>query len=156
MENLADGEHQPLSIETVRVLLEEQEKALKGHFEAALEEANRKIDKLNREVRELKDANEKVVNLPQTVRDLELIVEYTQKDRERVQQALNKQATAATDTLEQPVGKIKEQVLYLENQSRRYNLRIDGVAGSPNEDWDTTERKLQAALIEKLNLDREK
>ena len=55
------------------------------------------MDKFNREVRELQDANKKFTNLPQTGRDLELSVEYTQKDMEHVQQALNEQTTVDTD-----------------------------------------------------------
>ncbi|CAH3183335.1 unnamed protein product [Porites lobata] len=38
---------------------------------------------------------------------------------------------------------------YLENQSRRNNIRIDGILEEENESWDTTEEK----VTEKLNLE---
>ena len=40
---------------------------------------------------------------------------------------------------------------YLENQSRRNNIRIDGILGEENESWDTTEEKVKQVLAEKLN-----
>ena len=42
---------------------------------------------------------------------------------------------------------------YLENQSRRNNIRIDGIVEEEeNESWDTTAEKVKQALTEKLNL----
>ena len=42
---------------------------------------------------------------------------------------------------------------YLENQSRRNNIRIDGILEEENESWDTTEEKVKQVLAEKLNLE---
>ena len=41
---------------------------------------------------------------------------------------------------------------YLENQSRRTNIRIDGILEEENESWDTTEEKVKQFLAEKLSL----
>ena len=41
---------------------------------------------------------------------------------------------------------------YLENQSRRNNIRIDGIPEEPNETWEDTESKAKVALESKLNL----
>ena len=140
-----------LTIETVKRMLKEQEETMKRHFEIALARANDKIEELTKEVTELKKANNKLTDLPKIIGDLEISDEYTQKDMERIQQSINEQASV--EVIEQDIKEIKEQVLYLENQSRRCNIRVDGIPESLNEDWDTAERKLQAALIQKLNLD---
>ena len=48
---------------------------------------------------------------------------------------------------------LKEQVCYLENQSRRNNVRIDGIPESSDEaDWNITEEKVKKQLVERLNL----
>lgn len=41
---------------------------------------------------------------------------------------------------------------YLENQSRRNNIRIDGISEEENESWDTTAEKVKHVLTEKLGL----
>ena len=41
---------------------------------------------------------------------------------------------------------------YLENQSRRNNIRIDGIPEEPDETWEDTESKAKVALESKLNL----
>ena len=41
----------------------------------------------------------------------------------------------------------------MENQSRRSNIRIDGILEEENESWDTTEEKVKQVLAEKLNLE---
>ena len=40
---------------------------------------------------------------------------------------------------------------YLEKQSRRNNIRIDGILEEENESSDTTEEKVKQVLAEKLN-----
>ena len=41
---------------------------------------------------------------------------------------------------------------YLENQSRRNNIRIDGLSEEENESWETTAEKVKHVLREKLDL----
>ena len=41
---------------------------------------------------------------------------------------------------------------YLENQSRRNNIRIDGIPEEPDETWEDPESKAKVALESKLNL----
>ena len=47
--------------------------------------------------------------------------------------------------------KHKEKLEYLENQSRRKNIRVDGIL-EEDESWPNTEAKVKEALHEKLNL----
>ena len=46
----------------------------------------------------------------------------------------------------------EEQMEYLENQSRRNNVRIDGISEEDNEIWETTEAKVREVLKDELNL----
>ena len=46
----------------------------------------------------------------------------------------------------------EEQMEYLENQSRRNNVRIDGISEEDNETWETTEAKVREVLKDELNL----
>lgn len=45
-----------------------------------------------------------------------------------------------------------EKLDYIENQSRRLNLRFEGIVESPRVDWNGTERKVTSFITEKLNL----
>ena len=42
---------------------------------------------------------------------------------------------------------------YLENQSRRNNIRVSGIPEEPGETWEKVEEKVKAAVKEKLDLD---
>ena len=42
---------------------------------------------------------------------------------------------------------------YLENQSRRNNIRVSGIPEEPEETWEKVEEKFKAAVKEKLDLD---
>ena len=43
------------------------------------------------------------------------------------------------DSIDYHIDKLE----YLENQSRRNNIRIDGISEEENESWDTTEEKVK-------------
>ena len=46
-----------------------------------------------------------------------------------------------------------EKTVYLENQSRRNNLRFEGLLEDDNETWDETEVKVKNFLVEKLDFE---
>ena len=46
-----------------------------------------------------------------------------------------------------------EKTVYLENQSRRNNLRFEGLPEDDNETWDETEAKFKNVLVEKLDFE---
>lgn len=54
--------------------------------------------------------------------------------------------------LEFKVNDMEERMDYLENQSRRNNLIIRGLEGSPNETWEETENLVIKFAVEKLNV----
>ena len=48
--------------------------------------------------------------------------------------------------------KCLEKSVYLENQNRTNNLRVEGITEEPSETWDRTEQKVKHVLVDKLNL----
>ena len=61
--------------------------------------------------------------------------------------------STAVSSLQETVNKYFQKTIYLANQSRRNNLRFEGVSEDPNEKWDDTEEKIKNVLVEKLDLD---
>ena len=51
--------------------------------------------------------------------------------------------------IEATMKKHIEKTVYLENQSRRDNLRFEGLLEDDNETWDETETKVKNVLVEK-------
>ena len=58
---------------------------------------------------------------------------------------------ANIENLEASIDKLRAQT-YLENQSRRCNIRVDRISELTDENWDKTKQKLKNVLAEKLNL----
>ena len=47
---------------------------------------------------------------------------------------------------------VTDKMDYLEGQSRRYNLVIDGIEETPGETWTDSEEKVKGVFMEKLQL----
>ena len=102
-------------------------------------------------------ANDTTLKLSVTVAELKTSIGYSQADIDQLKETSNEHDDheVILQNIEAGLKKLQEKVTYLENQSRRCNLGIDGTAEDPKEDWDSTERKLKATLVQKLNLDEE-
>ena len=114
-----------------------QERVFKNMFQSVLSSINTRIDKDVKSVAELKAS-----------------LEYSQQDIEDLMEAAD-----AIDEMEEELEDIQhglykheEKMEYLENQSRRNNVRIDGIPEEDNKTWLNTEIKVKEALHEKLNL----
>ena len=57
------------------------------------------------------------------------------------------------EDIQRGLHKHEEKSEYLENQSRRKNIRVDGILEEDNESWLNTEAKVKEALHEKLNFE---
>ena len=55
------------------------------------------------------------------------------------------------EDIQRGLHKYEEKLQYLENQSRRNNVRIDGIPEEDNETWLNTETKAKELLQEKLH-----
>ena len=127
-----------VSMATFNEMMKMQERMLKTMFESVLSSVNTRIDEVVKSVAELK------TSLQYSQRDIDDLMESTDElamiedELEDIQYALNKH---------------EDKMEYLENQSRRNNIRIDGIAEVGNETWSDTEEKAKQILKEKLNLD---
>ena len=48
---------------------------------------------------------------------------------------------------------VKQKLIYFENRSKRYNLRVDSILENPGKDCEDCEKKLQQVFQEKLGLE---
>ncbi|KAI8507447.1 hypothetical protein Bbelb_148270 [Branchiostoma belcheri] len=126
-------------------LIELQQKNFRSFMESTIECHNKRIDNLIREVQEIK-----------------VSLQYTQKDIEDIQ-ANTRQQEKTIKEIESKIMQLKADATtnlnktdYLENQSRRNNILIDGITDVKEESWEECEQKVRSLLKEKLQLDPKK
>ena len=126
-----------VSLATLREMLQIQERMFKNMFESILSSVNTRIDKVVKSVAELKTS-----------------LEYSQQDIDDLKEAADAidDMEEELEDIERGLHKYEEKLEYLENQSRRNNVRIDGIPEEDNETWLNTEAKVKEAFHEKLNL----
>lgn len=120
-------------------LLEKQADSFQRSLQTVLEVTNTRIDKLSMAFGEIKAS-----------------LEYTQKDVEQLKtnldesnkdiKKIDKMLVTATSTL----SECNKEIDYLENQSRRNNLRIDGIPEENDDSWAKTEELVREMLATKL------
>ena len=92
------------------------------------------------------------------ITELKASLQYTQKEVSEMKQNVttnNDQRLAADRLLEKldaDVKQVDDTADYLENQSRRNNLRVDGVKEKPDETWEDTEAALQQIVKRELKM----
>ena len=146
LEDTATDEEDLITFSMVRELLITQERLLKAHYQELFNITNSRIDGLTKKIDDLKSS-----------------LEYTQKeinDRQVQEKDDNTTSTSPSATkciadIEKELLHLKEKCVYLENQSRRNNLRIDGIPETSRETWEETEKKVKETLEEQLDLKEE-
>ena len=107
----------------------------------------------------MNNTNSRLNGILKDVEDLKVSLQYTQKDVDQLKESCNKLSSEGK-TFEGDIHRLAESLLsmdyksdYLEGQSRRNNLIIDGILESENEKWPDTEQKVLQLFGEKLDLD---
>ncbi|KAI8492426.1 hypothetical protein Bbelb_298790 [Branchiostoma belcheri] len=128
-------------------LLKRQEALFQSFTQMLMDSANKRIDSLVREVQEFKSS-----------------LQYTQSEVDTLKSSL-KEARSEVNILQTTIESMKcgksqdtpelaKKMDYLENQSRRNNIVIDGVEGdSSKETWAESEEKVRNLLSKNLHLD---
>jgi chromosome segregation ATPase len=122
--------------------ISKQAESLKIHFNSAIENLNLKVDKLSKDIT-----------------NLESSLEYSQQDISELKVNMATQHESllgnsrVISNLDSEMIKIKSKLAYLENQSRRNNIRINGIPADFNETWEQTEEKARKILKDRLNLE---
>ena len=105
--------------------------------------------------RNLSESNTAMLEICQKdTRDFKESLEFSQKDIDELKPCTAKLADIETDIddIYDAVDYHMDKLEYLENQSRRNNIRVDRIQEEENESWDTTEEKVKQVLRDKLNL----
>ena len=102
----------------------------------------------------LANITSRVDNLATTISGLKSSLEFTQGEVDDL-----KNTNVHAKRVEEELGAIQDQIdyhrgkmEYLENQSRRNNIRISGIPEDSEETWDETESKAKEALRSRLKL----
>ena len=112
------GGDQLVSMATLHEMLKIQERMFKTMFGSLLTSVNMRID-----------------NVVKSVGELKASLEFSQGDIDDLQESVAKitDMEEELDDIQQYLDKHDEKIEYLENQSRRNNIRIDGIPEETNE-----------------------
>lgn len=125
-----------------RTLLEQQEKNFKSCVQIIVDSSNKRIDDLSKQVYEFK-----------------VSLEMTQKEFDDFKiscgtwSKICRETRSDLDTICKSFNSITEKADYLEGQSRRNNIVVDGIKESVREKVSDSEDKVRKLFSEKLQLD---
>ena len=104
----------------------------------------------------MKSFNERVDHLQVTVGEIKSSLEFTQNQLDTFQQQQSdmvdktESVSFEVDSAKKNLEDIRTKVDYVENQSRRNNLRFDGIPEMAQETWEATEEKVVKILKDNL------
>ena len=130
-----------ISLEVVKGLMEVQERAFRTMIEMMFNGLKEDVKETRRDVSDLRSS-----------------LEFSQVSISSIEaklEAVNTQIATQAKSVEaygSNVGSLEDQVEYLENQSRRNNIKIIGVAEQENETWEKSEELVKGLVKEKLGV----
>ena len=124
-------EDEVVTMAAVKDLLAVQESVMKAMFESVVSSINTRVDELVKSVASIKAS-----------------VEFSQKELDDLK-PISSKLQEAEGELDQIQGSLE----YLENQSRRNNIRVSGIKESPGESWDDAEAKVKETVKKALGID---
>ncbi|CAH3171641.1 unnamed protein product [Porites lobata] len=126
-----------VTLATLREMLQMQERMFKSFFDSIVTNLKARIASSEEETGDLKNS-----------------LEFSQKDIDDLKPSLLKlhELDSAIEEIQDDLDHQEEQMEYLENQSRRNNVRVDGIPEEDNETWEETEAKVKQVLKDELNL----
>ena len=122
-------------------LLEQQERSFKNFLTITIETNNKRMDNFMNELSALRES-----------------LHYTQKDvddllgREKISDAKVKDLTGVATNISEGMLSLFGKLDYLDGQSRKHNIVIDGIPESITESWDDAASKVRNLLSNKLEL----
>lgn len=141
-----------ISLNMVKELLKVQESTIMNFFQIHVENTNKRIDNLIRDVQDIKNSLEfSQVQVEDLVKfkDKESS-EFKDQTKDTCSQfaKINASIIKITQDLNQAILKVDD----LENRSRRNNLCFDGIPEDQNETWIATEHKIKQVLTDYLDM----
>ncbi|XP_065642227.1 uncharacterized protein LOC136073885 [Hydra vulgaris] len=126
-------------------LLKDQEKNFTDIISANLKILTNRLDKIEKEV----DVNKsKVLSIENDLRDFKESLNFQETT---IMEKINK----ITKRYEKEINNLNKKTLDLENQSRRNNLRLDGIFEKPNENWNECENAVKEMFKKQLKISNE-
>ena len=139
-----------VTLAILKEMLAAQERAYKTTTQLLVDDMRSEIRSLRSEVDELKES------VKFTSAKYEELKEKSQKVESKLEvdmRAVYRQIEGLSENLRQGLEVIEDKNEYLENQSRRNNIRILGVEETEDEkSWDDTEKVVKDLLKKKLNI----
>lgn len=132
------AEEEFVSLATLKQMLSVQESMLKAVFDSVVSSLNARVDELVKTVATTKTSLEYMQKDIDDLRPLRSQLENAEQEIGRVQTALGLQGN---------------NMEYLENQSRRNNIRVSGIPEAVGETWEMAETKVKEAIKEKLDME---
>ena len=139
VDNMADATNESsiqIDLKTVQELMKVQENSFKAFVHLMVDDFNKRFELLRGEVADIKSS-----------------LELSQSEIDQLKAKVPPDFDKNFKTIKDDLSAIEDKVDYLENQSRRNNIRISGLAEEVNEDWSSTEEKVKSLISEKLELD---
>ncbi|CAH1241749.1 Hypp6412 [Branchiostoma lanceolatum] len=122
-------------------LLQRQQSTFQSFISTVMDSNNKRMNSLIREVQEIKDS------LQYSQAEIE-----DSKTKQQDQNQSIKDVESKLDRVGVELSTIVNKADYLENQSRRNNILIDGVPDNKQENWTQCEQKVREILKDKLKL----
>lgn len=132
------GEHEYVSMATVKDLLKVQESTLRTLFEEVISSLTTRVE-----------------DVVQNLDTIKASLEYSQREIEQLKPVEGRLSilSVEVDKLSSDLVEQDLKTEYLENQSRRNNIRVSGIPESAGkETWEEAESKVQKAVEEKLGI----
>ena len=130
-------------------MLQLQERMFKSLVDSLLNNFNSRLDTVVESVADLKTR----LNICQKASDeFKASLEFSQKDIDELKLKIETEVEADINDIYDCIDYHMDKLEFLENQSRRNNIRIDGISEEENESWDSTAEKVKQVLTEKLGL----
>ena len=131
-------------------MLQLQERMFKTLLDSLLNNFSSRLDAV---VESAADVKTRLNICQKDASDLKASLEFSQKDFDELKPCKSKldEIEADVDDINNSIDFHIDKLEYLENQSRRNNIRIDGIVEEEeNESWNTTAEKVKQVLTEKL------
>ena len=132
----AEGDEEYVSLTMLKQMLSVQESMLKALFHSVISSVTTRVDDLLKTVTELKKS-----------------LEFTLKNVEKKMATRLEDAEGEIGSLQKTLDEQSSKMEYLENQSRRNNIRVSGIPESADETWEIVEEKVKKAIREKLDME---
>ena len=137
-----DGHDQTNQESTFTKMLEIQQQIFQKCLQSFMETTNTRFDNF-------------LIDTTKTIAELKQSLQYTQHEVEDLKTQMSKNQplnTADVACMKEQLRRVEDNIDYIENQSRRNNVRIDGIPEEANETWEQTEEMVKQQMTKTFSI----